>query len=152
MSDIEVEYRDETITYDEYGNVWMWQGARSGLISLTAARASIDRAIDGVKDKPKFKKRKAIFSYYGSDYIEVEVTSRKDNKFWILLQRQGKGKRSCESAENLYADTPENREKIEQQAAKEEERSRLQEEAHAIKASMQSFTDWLKEQDDVEGK
>jgi hypothetical protein len=152
MSKIKTEYRGETITYHRESNVWMWQGSNRGLISLDAAEQSIDRALDGKKDAPKFKKQKAIYLSYGDEMADAEVTSQDGDDFWVSYTQKklwggSEKKRSKESSRNLYADTPENRKIIAQRKEIASEIETLKVRSETLKDSMQSFADWLKEQE-----
>jgi hypothetical protein len=146
MGEIKVEYRGETITYREDINRWTWQGARGdGLISLPAARQSIDKALGGEKGKPKFKRREALYSdgYY-HPFELVEVTSQDDDfHFWVKKDKE----RMKSHESSLFANTPINQEKISQIQALIDEANQLHQKARAIRASMQRFTEWLNEQE-----
>jgi hypothetical protein len=153
MSEIKVEYRGETIRYREQDNDWTWQGNGRGLISLEAARKSIDRALDGAPDKPKFQKRKALRleSSYSDSWQEVEVTSVEGDQFWISYsERRGKNKtRKKEYGSRLYADTPENRDAIARWRELKAEEKKLKEQVEATVTGMQVFKAWLAQQPEV---
>jgi hypothetical protein len=145
MDEIKIEYRGETITYREDINRWTWQGARGdGHISLAAARQSIDKALGGEKGKPKFKRREALYSDgYWDTFKLVEVTSQDNDYYWVKIGKERKKLHRM----SLFADSPENQEKISQIQALIDEANQLHQKARAIRASMQRFTEWLNEQE-----
>lgn len=142
---IQTEYRGETITYNKRDNTWTWQGARVGLISLEAAEKSIDRALDGAPERPKFKKRKAILCDISS-FKDCEVTSQDtDGSFWVsYTDRFNRKERTKKPTGDVFADTPENREKISQINDKRQQVEILKEEVNAIKKSLQPLSESLK--------
>lgn len=102
---ITTEYNGTTITYDEASNTWKFtlRSRDRFTNSLTGAKEAIDKPVPADKAKA-FQRIKAWFFRYGKPPESVEVTGVAEQNYhgtYVWIKDRG-GKRSKESAINIY--------------------------------------------------
>jgi len=141
MSDtIEVEYKGETLAYQEYSGKWT---ARGG--DLTADQLNeLKKKIDALRKK-EWKPISAMHAY-GREMRLVTVTSdaetvgyRKVPEFWISIDDGRKKSRRKVSKASLYADSDHNREVIKRINAMEHEANALNKKCGEAMKELQPF-------------
>ena len=133
---MQIEYRGETIRYDEDSNLWQWRAESKALDSLKAIKRQIDRAIDGESGKPKFTHQPALFWASWGEPKEVTVTSRTDDgAYWAM----GAGGRGKYKARDLFAASESNRALLAEWRRLDAEKEAIEEKQRETRAAMAPF-------------
>ena len=133
-----VEYKGETITYNEWAGKWSAVNGAISLPQLSDVKAKMDAL-----DKAAFKRQKAWWLGYRDDPAIVDVTSQAEQDgtdkypvFWIST----KGKRSKTTAPYLFAVDAHNAAIIEEMGRLEAEADALNKRVGLLKPTLHPFT------------
>lgn len=105
---IEITYQEQTIRYNEWGEVWEWVEQDKTSDKLSKLKQSID---DWVKKQASFKRFPVIFRAYSHEPYQKGVATslgsrRYGGDFFFITGE--KKKRNSVSADSVWLDSPEN--------------------------------------------
>jgi hypothetical protein len=91
---ITVNYKDQTITYDEFANKWSIPSGEyktKDFVSLSNAKAYIDK-IEKQEHKGEFERFPVIIGHGYNTYTKASVTSCVDGEYWVVDEGGGRRK------------------------------------------------------------
>jgi len=142
MNNLQTEYRDHVITYNETHDEWECDAftSRQGSTTLTLAKARVDKLLDPKPNKPKFTPVEVWTSRfrYKNDWVKIKLTSQTEDGYWASL----KGEREKLGRHDLFrlkASTPKNDAAIAKIAGLNKQIKNLAESIHAIEGKLTPF-------------